>query len=91
MLSLRSHGSLCAAGSFGAMDPAGRDLYMFLEKLQQQQKEVVNLIKERQRTIAERDGTPTPPDPAIGGVPASPVSHREHAASPAGKIKIKYV
>lgn len=62
-------------GSFGAMDPASHDLYMFLEKLQEQQKEVVNLIKERQRIIAERDGTPIPAGPVFvpGGttVPAS--------------------
>lgn len=57
------------------MDPASHDLYMFLEKLQEQQKEVVNLIKERQRIIAERDGTPLPAGPVFvpGGttVPAS--------------------
>ena len=68
---IKSHG----AGSFGAMDPASHDLYMFLEKLQEQQKEVINLIKERQRIIAERDGTPLPAPPVFvpGGSPAPPL------------------
>ena len=68
------------------MDPASHDLYMFLEKLQLQQKEVVNLIKERQRIIAERDGTSVTAHPMLGGIPATPMSNKEHAASPVGKI-----
>ena len=76
------------AGSFGAMDPASHDLYMFLEKLQEQQKEVINLIKERQRIIAERDGTPLPAPPVFvaGGSPAPPLpaaALKEKAVSPA--------
>ena len=76
------------AGSFGAMDPASHDLYMFLEKLQEQQKEVINLIKERQRIIAERDGTPLPTPPVFvaGGSPAPPLpaaALKEKAISPA--------
>ena len=79
-----SHGT----GSFGAMDPASHDLYMFLEKLQEQQKEVINLIKERQRIIAERDGTPLPAPPVFvpGGSPAPPLpaaALKEKAVSPA--------
>ena len=63
-----------AIGSFGAMDPASNDLYMFLEKLQQQQKEVVALIKERQRIIAARNGdspSPVTADAAVMGVSPS--------------------
>ena len=62
------------AGSFGAMDPASNDLYMFLEKLQQQQKEVVALIKERQRIIAAKNGdspSPVTADAAVMGVSPS--------------------
>ena len=59
---------------------------MFLEKLQQQQKEVVNLIKERERIIAERDGTPMPARPVLRAVPATPMSNKEHAAGPVGKV-----
>lgn len=73
------------AGSFGAMDPASHDLYMFLEKLQEQQKEVVNLIKERQRIIAERDGTPLPAGPVFvpGGSPTpTPTSVKERSPNP---------
>lgn len=61
-------------GSFGAMDPASNDLYMFLEKLQQQQKEVVALIKERQRIIAAKNrDSPSPvmADAAVTGVSPS--------------------
>ena len=73
------------------MDPASHDLYMFLEKLQEQQKEVVNLIKERQRIIAERDGTPLPPGPVFvpAGSPVPPLpaaALKEKAASPAGEL-----
>lgn len=85
------------AGSFGAMDPASHDLYMFLEKLQEQQKEVINLIKERQRIIAERDGTPLPAPPVFvaGGSPAPPLpaaavlkekALKEKALSPACEL-----
>ena len=80
---------MVAAGSFGAMDPASHDLYMFLEKLQQQQKEVVNLIKERQRIIAERYGTPLPQShtfvPRGSSPPPLPTPPmKEQVASPAG-------
>ena len=61
------------AGSFGAMDPASKDLYMFLEKLQEQQKEVVALIKERQRIVAAKNGDAPSPDTAGMGVKFSPV------------------
>lgn len=62
---------------------------MFLEKLQQQEKEVINLIKERQRIIAVRDGTPIPPGPVFvpAGSPVPPLpaaaALKEKAASPA--------
>ena len=92
-----SHVESHDAGSFGAMDPASHDLYMFLEKLQEQQKEVINLIKERQRIIAERDGTPLPAPPVFvpGGSPAPPLlpaaalkekALKEKAPSPACEL-----
>ena len=61
---------MLAVGSFGAMDPASNDLYTFLEKLQQQQKEVVALIKERQRIIAKNGDSPLPvsADAAVMGI-----------------------
>ena len=54
------------------MDPASHDLYMFLEKLQEQEKEVIALIKERQRIVAARDGTPLPAPPLASTATAKP-------------------
>ena len=68
---------LLCAGSFGAMDPASNDLYMFLEKLQQQQKEVVALIKQRQKIISEREGTSPaalPQASPAAGAASSPIA-----------------
>lgn len=70
---------LGAAGSFGAMDPASHDLYMFLEKLQEQQREVVALIKARQDVIARRAaeaGSPKPLPLPPTSSPLRPVSER---------------
>ena len=88
---IMSRCQLCDAGSFGAMDPASHDLYMFLEKLQQQQKEVINLIKERQRIIAVRDGTPIPPGPVFvpAGSPVPPLPAAAAAAAAGAALKEK--
>ena len=81
---------LHSAGSFGAMDPASHDLYMFLEKLQEQQKEVVKLIKERQRIVAEKNGTPIPSPPLARTaspppLPLPPATSNLRPASPVGE------
>lgn len=73
------------------MDPASHDLYMFLEKLQEQQKEVVALIKERQRIVAERGGTPSPPPPLARTaspppLPLPPATSPLRPASPVGEF-----
>ncbi|KAL0033640.1 hypothetical protein WJX79_009306 [Trebouxia sp. C0005] len=78
-------------GSFGAMDPASHDLYMFLEKLQEQQKEVVKLIKERQRIVAEKNGTPMPSPPLARTaspppLPLPPTTSNLRPASPVGPV-----
>jgi len=71
------------------MDPASHDLYMFLEKLQEQQKEVVKLIKERQRIVAEKNGTPQPPPPqgpaSPPPPPLPPATSNLRPASPVGE------
>ncbi len=72
------------------MDPASHDLYMFLEKLQEQQKEVVKLIKERQRIVAEKNGTPIPSPPLARTaspppLPLPPTTSNLRPASPVGE------
>ena len=81
---------LHSAGSFGAMDPASHDLYMFLEKLQEQQKEEVKLIKDRQRIVAEKNGTPMPSPPLARTaspppLPLPPATSNLRPASPVGE------
>lgn len=74
------------AGSFGALDPASHDLYMFLEKLQEQQREVVALIKARQDVIARRAaeaGNPPPLPLPPSTNPLRPASERASSPSTA--------